>query len=179
MNRLSLTSAQRRRLKRQLHETSSARVYRRTLALLECNRGRSVGEIAASLGVTCRSVYNWIATYLRSSDPNSLHDEARAGRPRLWTPQREALLLALLETSPDRLGYFAVNWTVPLLQDQIERVTGLRLCKDTIRRQLQRQDYVWKRFRYVLAPDPDREKKTPNKASYPEFEIGNSPSHPG
>jgi len=83
------------------------------------------------------------------------------------------LLRSLLQTSPDRLGYFAVNWTVPLLQEQIERKTGLRLSEDTIRRELQRQHYVWKRYRYVLEPDPDLEKKTQNQAANPQFEFGN------
>jgi transposase len=100
-------------------------------------------------------------------------DAPRSGRPRLWSPETEVLLLNLLETSPDRLGYFAVNWTVPLLQEQIARETGMRMSEDTIRRELARQRYVWKRYRYVLDPDPDLEKKTQNKAVDPQFEFGN------
>src|SRR6266496_1354204 len=112
MNPLKLTPTQRQRLEQQLQDTPDARVYRRTLAVLEYSRGRSIAEIAASLGSTRQSVYNWLQAYVRSCDPGSLADEPRSGRPRLWTPKRQALLLALLETSPDRLGYFAVNWTV-------------------------------------------------------------------
>lgn len=173
MNPLKLTSGQRRRLEHQLQETSDARVYRRTLALLEYSRGRSVAEIAASLHVSLRSIYRWVQAYQAGRDPNRLHDQTRAGRPNLWSPERQALLLALLSNSPDRLGYFAVNWTVPLLQEQIERATGIRLSEDTIRRELDRQDYVWKRFRYVLDPDPQQEKKTLDTPYYPNFEIGN------
>lgn len=179
MNQLKLTVRQRRQLECQLHETSDARVFKRTLALLEASRGQSLTEIAASLGVTRQSVYNWIAAYRRDQKPSALADALRSGRPRLWSPERTALLLTLLETSPDRLGYFAVNWTVPLLQEQIERSTGLRLSDDTIRRELHRQRYVWKRYRYVLDPDPDQEKKTLDKAAYPQFEIGNRPGDPG
>lgn len=177
MKRQSLTEAQQRQLERQLHETPTARIYRRTLALLEYSRGRSVADIAASLGMTRRSVYSWIAAYRRGQHPSALCDARRSGRPRLWTHQREALLLALMKSSPDQLGYFSVNWTVPLLQEQIGRATGVRLSEDTIRRELQRQHYVWKRFRYVLDPDPDREKKTLSEAPHPKIEIGNSPRH--
>src|SRR5947207_8084267 len=106
MDPLRLTTRQRHRLEQLLRDASDARVFRRTLAVLEYSRGCSVAEIAALLGATRQSVYNWITTYLRSSDPNSLHDEARPGFRRLWTSRREALLLSLLETSPDRLGYF-------------------------------------------------------------------------
>src|SRR5207302_1981757 len=109
-----------------------------------------------------RSVYNWIETYLRNPDASTLVDSSRPGRPRLWTQEQQSLLRHLLETTPDRLGYFAVNWTVPLLQEQIEQATGARFSDETIRRALRADDYAWKRPRYVLEPDPDREKKTQN-----------------
>jgi transposase len=179
MNRLKLTQAQRRSLEDQLQETLDARVYRRTLALLEYNRGRSVKEIAPSLGVTLRSIYHWIAAYEQSHDPTTLIDALRSGRPRLWSQERQALLRTLLETSPDQWGYLALNWTVPLLQEQIEQATGQRLSEDTIRRELDRQRYVWKRFRYVLSPDPQREKKTLSAPISASFEIGNGDCHRG
>lgn len=179
MNRLKLTLRQRLQLERQLRQSLDARVFRRTLALLDYSSGRSLSEIASSLGVTRQSVYNWIAVYQRGHNPSALGDAPRSGRPCLWSQERQALLLALLETSPDRLGYFAVNWTVPLLQEQIARETGFRLSEDTIRRELQRQRYVWKRYRYVLDPDPDREKKTLDKAAHPQIEFGNRPGGPG
>jgi transposase len=78
-----------------------------------------------------------------------------------------ALLPTLLGQTPDQLGYFAVNWTVPLLQEQIEHGTGQRLSEDTIRRELDRLGYAWKRGRYVLDPDPEREKKTADSQASP------------
>jgi transposase len=155
-----MTSSQRRCLERQLRETVDARVYRRTLAVLEYSRGRSVADIAQLLGVTRQSVYNWIADYSQALAPGALVDEPRSGRPPFWTPERQALLQGLLETSPDRLGYRSVNWTVPLLQAEIERATGRRLSDETVRREVHREGWVWKRPRYVLEADPDREKKT-------------------
>jgi hypothetical protein len=52
-----------------------------------------------------------------------------------------------------------VNWTVPLLQEHLSRCTDRWLSDDTIRRELDRLGYVWKRFRSVLPPDSRREKK--------------------
>lgn len=160
VNRLGLTAWQRRRLERQLHETTDARIYRRTLAVLEYNRGRSVRDIGSSLAMSARSVYNWIDAYAKCHDPGALHDDARPGRPSLWTEERQALLTTLLNTVPDQLGLPAVNWTVPLLQEQIEQATGQKLSAETIRRQLRRERMVWKRPRYILDPDPERYKKT-------------------
>jgi transposase len=74
----------------------------------------------------------------------------------------QALLQELLTFSPVQRGYYAVNWTVPLLQEELRHATGTCLSDDTIRRELHRLGYVWKRPRYVLDPDPGLEKKTAN-----------------
>lgn len=71
-----------------------------------------------------------------------------------------ALLRAALGQRPDAAGYPAMNWTVPLLRDYLGRRGGRWLSPDTIRRELDRIGYVWKRFRYVLPADPEAEKKT-------------------
>ena len=167
MNRSGWTTETQRRLERQLHQTRDSRVYRRTLALLEYARGRSVAEIARSQGVTRQSIYNWLRAYKATRDTRVLSDATRTGRPRIWTQEKQALLREMLETSPDRFGYVAVSWTVSLLRDQIERTTGSAISEMTVRRALRAEQYVWKRPRYVLEPDPDREKKTrhpPNRA---------------
>jgi hypothetical protein len=68
-------------------------------------------------------------------------------------------LQRFLDRSPADLGYFAVNWTVPLLRDPLQMCLGKKFSDHTIRRGLRQLDYVWKRPRYVLETDPDREKK--------------------
>ncbi len=46
MTTLTLTTWQRRRLEQQLRDTHDARVYRRTLAVLEVAQGQSVASLA-------------------------------------------------------------------------------------------------------------------------------------
>jgi transposase len=159
MSELSLTPAQRQRLQRQLKHTQDARVYRRTLALLQVDQGTPISQVAHLLGVTRQSIYNWIDDYSQSHDPAALADEQRTGRPTFWTEDLQGQLQCLLRQSPDQLGYPAVNWTIPLLREQLGRCTGQWPSEDTLRRQLHRLDYVWKRPRYVLDPDPELEKK--------------------
>lgn len=173
MDSLILTPWQRRRLERQLKTTPDARLYRRTLAVLEVDRGKPIAEVARTLGVTPRSVYSWIATYAQDHDPTALRDNDRSGRPSLWAPQAKALLDDLLGQSPQGLGYAAVEWTVPLLQEHLRQCLGLRFSDDTIRRELQRRRYVWKRSRYVLDPDPELEKKTADSPPHPAFAAPN------
>ena len=160
MSQLQLTSYQRRRLRRQLAEARDARLYRRTLAILEIDRGRSPTDIAAMLGVSRQSVYNWAGAYASARDPAVLAEADRPGRPPLLAGDADGLLRRLLGCSPQDLGYPATTWTVPLLQEQIQHETGRHPSDDTVRRKLHQLDYVWKRPRYVLDPDPELEKKT-------------------
>jgi transposase len=160
MSNFRLTSPQRRLLRRALGATDDASYYRRLLAVLELDRGRPAADVAAALGVTRQSVSNWARAYRRAPRPATLADHYGGGRPTAWTDDLQALLRSCFRQRPDQLGYAAVNWTVPVLQEHLQRCTGVWLSDDTIRRQLQRWGYVWKRFRYVLPPDPEREKKT-------------------
>jgi transposase len=159
MSRLELTSWQRRRLRRQLAETRDARLYRRTLAVLEFDHGRSAADIARMLGVTRKCIYDRVGAYREGRDPASLEDEAGRGRHPLLDEDQEHLLEALLAASPQDLGYPHASWTVPLLREVLEIATEQRVSDDTLRRALHRLDYVWKRPRYDLEPDPEREKK--------------------
>lgn len=160
MSELKLTHWQRLQLQRQFQQTKDARVCRRTLAVLEYGQGRPMAEIARMMGVTRQSVYNWVDAYSHDHDPTALCDDERSGRPTRWTEPLQTQLQTLMGQTPDQLGYFAVNWTAPLLREHLERRTRQGLSEDTIRRELDRLGYVWKRSRYVLDPDPQREKKT-------------------
>jgi transposase len=164
-----LTGKHRRQLERQLRKTHDVRLYRRTLAVLEYDRGQSIAAIARTLRVNRRSVHRWIHAYRESFDPESLCDDDRPGRPRRWTEECSEWLQAFLRHSPTELGYYAVNWTVPLLREPLMMSAAHWFSDDTIRRALRGLGYVWKRARYVLAPDPEREKKTSNSPGNAPF----------
>lgn len=162
MSKVTLTVRKRREIRAKLRQTQDARLCRRLLAVLESDRGLPISEIAELLGVSGQSVYNWIARFEEQGDASNLSDAPRSGRPTRAGEVVDVVLRTLLMLSPERLGYHATHWTVPLLQDQLRQNTGEQYSPDTIRRSLHRLGYVWKRPRYVLAADPEREKKTPN-----------------
>jgi transposase len=163
MSQFRLKALQRRRLRRLLHETSDLNLYRRCLALLEVDSGRSVADVARSLGVTRQSIHSWIARFDDAGREEDLADRYGGGRPARLGDDDVAGLVALLGRSPQHLGSPAANWTVPLLRAFLHRATGADVSEPTVRRQLRRLGYVWKRPRYVLDPDPEREKKTPDR----------------
>jgi transposase len=165
MSVLVLSRGQRRDLRDQLKRTADAAVYRRTLGLLELDRGRPLAAVARSLGVTRQTIYNWIDAYTRSFDPQTLADADRSGRPTAWTPDLRARLEALLRRSPRDWDYPDGQWTVPLLRQQLADDAECLVSEDTVRRRLHGLGYVWKRTRYVLPADPAGEKKTRHPAA--------------
>src|SRR3989304_3944869 len=96
MRILTLPAWQRRRLERQLHDTHDARVYRRTLAVLEVAQGQPVSCVAQRLRVTPRVVYYWVEAYAQGHDPEALRDLDRSGRPNLLSLEGRVHLLELL-----------------------------------------------------------------------------------
>jgi transposase len=162
MNGIHLTAKEQQLLEQTLHTTHDARLYRRTLALLECSRGRQVKDVAQALGVTRQSVHNWAVRFQQQHSALALTDGPRPGRPRHADDRVETLLRALLAISPERCGYQAKYWTAPLLCDQVRKNLHVECCDFTLRLCLKRMGYRWKRPRYVLAPDPQREKKNPD-----------------
>jgi transposase len=116
MSRLNLTPWQRRRLRHQLAQSRDARLYRKTLAVLEFDHGRSAAEIARMLGVTRETVYARIRIYTQDHDPGSLEDQPGRGRDPSLDEDQEHLLETLLAESPQDHGYPHTTWTLPLLQ---------------------------------------------------------------
>jgi transposase len=159
MNPVRLTPQRRVRLRRHLRTTDDLDLYRRTLALLELDRGSPVTEVALRLGISRRTVHGWIATYRHHPVPSSLVTHHSPGRPPEWDEDARAILRASLDQPPDHFGYQATGWTVPLLQAHLAHWGLTGLGDATVRRQLHALGYVWKRPRYVLDPDPLRAAK--------------------
>jgi transposase len=157
---IHLTAPQRRALRRLLRNPPNVHTYQRAVAVLAVDEGEPVAAIAARLGVSRQAVYHWVAAYAQTPTTDSLRDHYGGGRPSLWTAALRSLLAQALSATPEEAGLAGPHWTVPLLRDYLDRQGGPPPSDDTIRRELQRLGYVWKRFRYVLPPDPELEKKT-------------------
>lgn len=150
MNHLELSRRERNQLERQLKTAPNIRVYRRTLAVLEIADGKRVADVARLLRVSHEGVYGWLAAYARTRDAASLIDGERSGRPSFWTDEAQAVLSDAMEHSPDALGYTAVNWTTSLLREHIDKRIGTKPSEATVRSQLARLGYAWKRPRHTL-----------------------------
>jgi transposase len=154
-----LTPQQRYRLRRARDTTHDVGILRRALALLQLDRSHSVAAVAAELGVSRQSVYNWLDRYLTAPTPRALHDHRGHGHVTAWDDDLLAVLRSALVRPPEPWGYRDLEWTVLLLQQHLARWDGRWWLDRTVRRQLHQSGYVWKRPRYVLQPDPYRSRK--------------------
>lgn len=147
-----------------------AGLFRRLLALWHIGQGRSIPEVAQWLQVDRRSVYRWLERFVTSGDLAALEDQRGQGAFPNWDEDCEALLETALARRPAQLGYPANRWTVPVLQAVLAGYhPECAPSASTVRRHLKALGYVWKRFRYVLLPDPEAEKKTPDSPPDPGF----------
>lgn len=165
MDRIALTAWQRQELHTALAQAHATRFSRRLAAVLTVAQGRTVAEVADSLGVSRQSIYGWLQAY-QAGGVAALMEQPHPGRPSGWAETMHTLLQEMLNTTPQAYGYPATTWTIPLLAEQLRQQTDWLMTDKTLRRELHALGYSWKRSRYVLAPDPQREKK---KTHYSAF----------
>jgi len=92
----------------------TAKIYRRALALLELDRGRTYTEVSETLQVTISTLSGWAAKYLENG-LEVLQDQPRSGRPIEIDGKQRAKVTALACSAPPE-GY--AQWSLRLLADK-------------------------------------------------------------
>jgi putative transposase len=91
-----------------------AKTYKRAVALLELDRGRTFTEVAAIVGAVIQTVSTWAKKY-RESGREVLTDKPRPGRPTVIDGLQRAKITALACSKPPE-GYD--RWSLRLLADK-------------------------------------------------------------
>ncbi|HVX90659.1 MAG TPA: winged helix-turn-helix domain-containing protein [Candidatus Paceibacterota bacterium] len=155
-----LNAQQRVALEQLLARTKDARSYRRVMAILKIAANESPELVAEALGVGRASVYRWIERYNTRMHGEDLLEQRRSGRPSKLRSLSETALEHLLSRSPEDFGYRATTWTVALLCTHIAQEYGIHVSDEAMRQRLHRQNYRWKRPRYVYhETDPRKGQK--------------------
>jgi transposase len=130
------------------------RGWRRFRAVLLLADGLVPPAVAAALGCSRSSVYNYAAAWRRDGLAGVRGKPHGGGRGRALDAAGEAELEALLGADPQARGHAATGWTVPLLTGEL-RAAGYPVSARTVRRTLHRRGWRWKRPKFVLGrPDP-------------------------
>lgn len=98
-----------------------ARVYKRAMALLELDRGRTFTAVAETVGTTYYTL-STLATKYKKEGLECLHDKSRSGRPIKFDGTQRAKITALACSEPPE-GYG--QWNLRLLA---EKVVELEYC---------------------------------------------------
>jgi len=92
----------------------TAKMYRRALALLELDRGKTYTEVSKIVRATIPTVSGWAAKYLKNG-LEVLQDQPRSGRPIEIDGAQRAKITALACSTPPE-GY--AQWSLRLLADK-------------------------------------------------------------
>lgn len=130
---------------------------RRALVLLRLDAGDSYRQIQR----TCHVSSDLIAAVKRRFRAGGAAAVLSDERPETAAPGWVLLILTWLGgLTPRAFGFFRSRWTCGVLALLLWEQRHVRRSPETIRRQLHRQNYVWRRPRPVLAPvDPAYDQK--------------------
>jgi len=92
----------------------SAKTYKRAVALLELDRGRTFTEVATTVDVVIQTVSKWAKKY-KETGLDVLKDKPRPGRPTVISGLQRAKITALACSDPPK-GY--EKWSLRLLADK-------------------------------------------------------------
>ncbi len=93
----------------------TAKAYRRALALLELDRGKTYTAVSKTLQVSIPTLSTWAAMY-KEKGLKVLQDEPRSGRPIQISGEQRAKVTALACSEPPE-GY--ARWSLRLLADKV------------------------------------------------------------
>lgn len=91
-----------------------ARTYKRAIALLELDRGRTFTDVAKTVGAVIQTVSIWANKY-KMSGLDVLADKPKPGRPVAFSGEQRAKVTALACSDPPE-GY--ERWSLRLLADK-------------------------------------------------------------
>lgn len=126
-------------------------VRRKAEALLQVAEGASKVSVARNVSTRSKtSIYNWIAQY-RDGGIDGLARRLRQGRPRLATPDYQALLAVITDMEPREFGIDLDGWTADALNNLLEAKTGIAISDARFRVLLHTLGY---QFQLVRPPRP-------------------------
>ena len=115
---------------------------RRAQALLWLDAGQSPETVAARLGVSRQTVYNWATRFKerrgKCDVPTRLADDKRSGRGKTTARIIDPLITAVLGRDPHEFGYCAPKWTPTLLERYLRQEHNVSVCRRSVSLALQR-----------------------------------------
>jgi transposase len=132
---------------------------RAQMILLSAEQKLSAEEIAKIVRESQVTVLTWLKRYI-SEGIEGLQDAPRPGRSLVVTEEFRKQLLENVRRRPRSLGLEYSMWTLQRLMDYMAEKTGIRVSRETIRRELAKEGIVFSRPQHTISsPDPEYQVK--------------------
>jgi transposase len=161
---IRLTPKQRLVLQRATRRRGPGGVALRATVVLLSAQGQSAASIAASLGLTARTVYECRRRW-RQHGLRGLSDAPRAGRPRQVEATYLRMLLRTVESDPRQLDFAFTRWTRARLAEYLRQRTGVDVSPEWVGHLLRQQGYVWRRAKPTTRNLREEGEKTTRRPS--------------
>ena len=158
-----LSRSEKAQIGRLIRKGTDARVVRRAQMVRLSSQGKKCGEIAELMGFTVPTVHRAIDEF-NARGVDGLPDRPRSGRPPKATESYVACLKEAVRTSPIKLGYVFVSWTLSRLREHLARKCGVILHPGYLSRLMARHGIVYRRPRHVMAHLRDQQDYDEKKA---------------
>jgi len=146
-----LSRSERKKIEKRRNREFDKRIYRRLTALLGLDDGSSQEEVARFLGVTARTIRDWIKIY-RKSGLDGLCVIAHEGRKCALTNVQLELLHEQIEAGSFRSAKQARTWIVDNF--------GVKYSESATKELLRRLGATYHRTTpFLFKADPDKQKK--------------------
>lgn len=141
-----------RALEEYTSKTEDKLEYIRGRALVLRAQGKKGDEVAAELGVSRGSVYEWESRYAKSGI-DGLRRKYSTGRPPLKKMKAKKLIPELMKKDPKLFGFLKGRWVVRDIAKEIEKETGVGISKTHVERMLQELNLSYKRPKLHIKSD--------------------------
>ena len=140
--------------------STPAGMHRRAALIWELAAGSSLVEASETVDLHYTNAHHRLRRFLVAGIPG-LADRPRSGRPPDYDAQTTTEILKVATARPQDLGLGFTTWSLPKLEEFLQRRRGLkRLARSTIRRRLRAAGLHYRAGRtWCQSADPDFEVK--------------------
>ncbi len=110
----------------------------RRLSVQRALGGEALVEIARSIDIHPNTVSKWVRAWRVGGDEEIASTKASGPPTKLTEPQLAKLRRIILGKNPRQLNFGSALWTLPIIEDVIEKLFDIRLHKTTVWRLLHR-----------------------------------------
>ena len=102
------------------YNTTEKKYYRRLLAVLYKNNGRTFADIAREHDVSIRSVQRWISAYIQMGTEGREIKKTSSTKSSIRTDEKNReIMLSVLFNHPNIFGYISNTWSLGSLANKV------------------------------------------------------------